>query len=224
MNLRYLGHSAFLITSSRGTAVVIDPYGTLIPYEFPAIAADVVVMSHEHADHSASWRLPGSPQLIKRTSEFPTEHEVNVARTGELLTITGTPTFHDDAQGRKRGPNTVYQWEMDGLRICHMGDLGHLLTENQAAAIGPVDALMLPVGGKITIGAQDAALVVNQLKPRWVFPMHYLTDAIASLSLASDPLDAFLGRMERVEHASSTAMELRKDRVPARTTIIVLEH
>ncbi len=224
MVVRYLGHSSFWISSAKGTSVVIDPYGAHVPYNFPPLDADVVVCSHEHRDHNADHRVGGKPMVVKRTHDFICEQEMTIQRTGETLAFHGIPTFHDNFQGRRRGPNTVWHWYWEGIHFCHLGDLGHLLTEQQVKIIGKVDVLFVPVGGKITLNPTEATLVVNQLNPRVVFPMHYLTPQIESLSLAEFTLNDFTSKMTTVEDAATMAMDLELARLPMQTKVILLRH
>lgn len=224
MIVRYLGHSSFWISSSKSTSVVCDPYGSHIPYNFPPLESDIVVISHEHRDHNADYRVGGKPMVVKRTHDFICEQELSVARTGETLAFHGIPTFHDNYGGRRQGPNTIWHWYWEGLHFCHLGDLGHLLTDQQIKFIGKIDVLFVPVGGKITLNPTEASLVVNQLSPRLVFPMHYLTPGIASHGLAEHPLEDFTSKMASVEDAATMAMDVDLARLPSTTKVVVLRH
>lgn len=225
MNVRYLGHSSFLINSSKGTSIILDPYGSAIPYNFPTISADIVLISHLHQDHNADWRVNGSPVVVTRTGEFQVEHEVPVSRTGEKMVFTGVPTFHDNMSGRRRGPNTAWIFHIEGVRYVFLGDLGHVLTDKQVKAIGgDTDILFLPVGGLSTIGPTEAALVANQLSPKIVFPMHYLTQTIEYNNLASESLESFLDKMEHVENAYSMSIDIDQIKLPSKTKVIILKY
>lgn len=224
MNIRYLGHSSFWISSSKGTSVVLDPYSTRMPYNFPPLEADVVIVSHEHHDHNADFRVSGNPMLIKRTHDFQCENEMTIQRTGETLTFHGIPTFHDNFQGRRRGPNTVWHWYWEGIHFAHLGDLGHLLDDQQLSTIGKVDVLFVPVGGKETIDPTEATLVVNQMEPKIVFPMHYLTPETESLGLCEYKLSDFTEKMSNVEDAATMAVEVELARLPSETKVIILRH
>ena len=224
MNIRYLGHASFWVSSGKGTSVVIDPYSTRMPYNFPNLDADVVIVSHEHHDHNAQFRVNGNPLLLKRTHDFQCENELTVERTGEHLTFHGLPTYHDNFQGRRRGPNTIWHFYWEGIHFAHMGDLGHLLTEPQLAALGKVDVVFMPVGGKETVDPTEATLVVNQLNPRIVFPMHYFTPEIEDLGLCEHPLEDFCAKMANVEDAATTAIEVELARLPSETKVIILRH
>lgn len=224
MNVRYLGHSCFLVSSSKGSSVVIDPYSQRIPYDLPQVEPDVVLVSHEHHDHNAYYRFENGPMLVKRSHGFPCETELNIARTGENLTFHGMPSFHDDQEGRRRGPNTIWHWFWEGVHFAHFGDIGHLLTDDQMATLGKIDVVFIPVGGKETLEPSQASLLVNQLNPRIVFPMHYKTDQIGEGPLCEHPLTAFTEKMSNVEDAATTAVEVELARLPAQTKVVCLRH
>jgi len=225
MNVRYMGHCSFLVNSSKGSSIVTDPYGIHLPYIFPPVSADVVLISHEHQDHNADWRVGGTPVVVKRTTEFPVEHEVPIKRNRENITFQGIPTYHDKHFGRRRGPNTTWVWHMEGVRYVFLGDIGHVLTEKQIQAIGgDADVLFLPVGGLTTVGPTEAALIVNQLTPKIVLPMHYLTPKIEHYNLAQDPLETFLNKMEKVEMTYTMSIDIDLARLPARTKVMVLKY
>ena len=196
MQVEWYGQSAFRLSSSDAT-VAIDPFADLsgltgrgIQFDYPAIdglTADLLLVTHEHVDHNGVQAVGGDPLILRSTAgrlESP---------IGE---ITAVASEHDQAAGTERGPNTIFSFELDGLRVCHFGDFGQReLRAEQAAAIGRVELLFVPVGGGPTIGAQDAAAIVDRLAPRWVVPMHYRTPRIGFLETA----DPFLESMARVE-------------------------
>ncbi|MBI3929379.1 MAG: MBL fold metallo-hydrolase [Armatimonadetes bacterium] len=224
MIVRYLGHASFWISSGKGTSVVCDPYASWIPYHFPPLDADIVVVSHEHRGHNADYRVGGNPLVVKRTHEFQCEQELTVPRTEEKMTFHGLPTFHDNYSGRKHGPNTVWHWYWEGIHYAHLGGLGHLLTDQQVHAIGKVDILFIPIGGKTTLNPTEAVLVVNQLSPRMVFPMHFLTDEIANHGLCEFRLEDFTSKMHNVEDTATMAVEVDLARLPSETKVMVLKH
>jgi len=185
MRIRWFGQSAFLLTGS--VRIAIDPFGDVgavsqRQFDYPPIAAsaDLLLITHEHFDHNAAEMIAGDPQVIRSTAgTFDSP-------TGEVRAIASE---HDDAAGTQRGPNSIVVFGLDGLQVCHFGDLGQAaLRAEQRAAIAAVDVLMLPVGGGPTVGGESAAAIVRELSPRLVIPMHYRTDAIDFL----DPPDAFL--------------------------------
>ena len=143
---------------------------------------------------------------------------------GENLKFHGMPSYHDDQEGRRRGPNTIWHWFWEGVHFAHFGDIGHLLTDEQLQTLGKVDVVFIPVGGKETMEPSQAALLVNQLNPRIVFPMHYKTDELGEGPLCEHPLSAFVDKMSNVEDAATTAVEVELARLPANTKVVCLRH
>jgi L-ascorbate metabolism protein UlaG (beta-lactamase superfamily) len=204
MQIRWFGQSAFLISAER--TVFVDPFGPMeglaergMQFDYPAIKgveADLLLVTHEHADHNAIDVVGGSPQIVRSTAgTFDSP-------LGEVIAVASE---HDDAAGTKRGPNTIFAFALNGLRLCHFGDFGQSeLRPEQQRAIGSVDVLLLPVGGGPTVGGEPAAAIVRALKPRLVVPMHYRTDAVNFL----DPPDAFLDALgARVERIAENVLE-----------------
>jgi L-ascorbate metabolism protein UlaG (beta-lactamase superfamily) len=198
MQVEWYGQSAFRLTSSE-TTVAIDPFGDLsglvsrgMRFDYPPIenlTAQLLLVTHEHPDHNGVEVVAGDPAILRSTAgrlQSP---------IGEVIAVASE---HDEAAGTERGPNTIFSFELDDLRVCHFGDFGQTaLRDEQAAAIGRVDVLFLPVGGGPTAGAQQAAAIVERLSPQWVVPMHYRTPHIGFLETA----EAFLelaGHVERL--------------------------
>jgi L-ascorbate metabolism protein UlaG (beta-lactamase superfamily) len=193
MQVEWYGQSAFRLRGERAT-VFIDPFGDVSPlasrgmqFEYPAISgvsADLVLVTHEHLDHNGVEAIDGAPAILRSTAgrlESP---------IGEVVAVASE---HDDAAGTERGPNTIFAFELDGIRVCHFGDFGQAaLRDRQREAIGSVDLLFLPVGGGPTIDAERALTITEQLAPRWVVPMHYRTPRIGFLETA----DTFLAEQE----------------------------
>lgn len=179
-----LWHSRFLIRLESGYRIVTDPFDPSCGYPVGAVTADAVLVSHHHHDHDAVDTLSGNPQVIDYAGEHTLTPDVKVF---------SVRTWHDDAQGAKRGGNLVHILQAEGLRVVHLGDLGHELTEEQAEAIGVPDVLMIPVGGFFTIDAKTAAGVVARLQPKVVLPMHFRTAYNAEWPIA--PADEFLQLM-----------------------------
>lgn len=211
MRLRWYGHSCFAITTAAGTRIVTDPFDGSIGYDIPRIEADIVLVSHDHYDHNYVEAIMGEPKVIKT----PGPHKI------ADVVIKGVPTFHDDLGGEKRGPNTVFIIEADGLRICHLGDLGHVLTRSQVADIGSIDVLLIPVGGTFTINACSAMEVVNQLNPKVVIPMHFKTPDEA---LPIDPADKFLEKAGGAERLANSFIELGPEDLPGEMKVVVLNY
>ncbi|HEV2975783.1 MAG TPA: MBL fold metallo-hydrolase [Solirubrobacteraceae bacterium] len=205
MRVEWYGQSAFQL-SADGRSVAIDPFGDMsalasgreVQWEYPAIAGvepNLLLVTHEHGDHNAVEAIAGEPTILRSTAG------TLQSPVGE---VTAIASEHDDAAGTQRGPNTIFRFTLDGILVCHMGDFGQSgLREEQARAIGEIELLFVPVGGGFTIGAEQAALVVDRLRPRWVVPMHYRTPRIGFL----EPADEFLAKADAVEHVPRSAFE-----------------
>ena len=205
MQIEWFGQSAFRLDAD-GKTVAIDPFGDMsalsrdrgIQWDYPAITGvepDLLLVTHEHGDHNGVEAIDGDPHTLRSTAGG---HDSPIGR------VTGVASEHDEVAGTERGPNTIFVFDFDGVRVCHMGDFGQGgLRPEQAEAIGEVDLLFVPVGGGPTAGAEQAALIVERLKPRWVVPMHYRTPRIGFLETA----DAFLDAAEQVERLSSPSFD-----------------
>ncbi|SHI02504.1 L-ascorbate metabolism protein UlaG, beta-lactamase superfamily [Sporobacter termitidis DSM 10068] len=185
MKIKWFGQSCFLITAENGTRIVTDPYENMLGYKLPVpLEAELVTTSHNHRDHNHVGAVCGDFEHIRDPGHF----------TAAGIELTGVETFHDNVSGAKRGKNIVYNLTIDGLRVCHCGDLGHLLSPEQLAAVGKADILMVPVGGgrALTLDARRAAEVMRQLRPAVVVPMHYRTKAMGPLGLAFGKVGDFI--------------------------------
>jgi L-ascorbate metabolism protein UlaG (beta-lactamase superfamily) len=210
MKIKFLGHAAFLITSDSGTKIITDPYetGPDLTYGEITESADIVTVSHDHLDHSNTAAVRGKPQVIK------------AATKAKGIKFKAIRAYHDDIGGRQRGNNTIFCFEVDGIRVCHLGDLGHLLDGRQVSEIGSVDILLIPVGGYFTIDARAATQVCNQLKPRVIIPMHYKTEK-GLPELAG--VDEFLRGKTNLKRLDSSEAEFKREGLPATSQIIVLK-
>ncbi|OGZ78146.1 MAG: hypothetical protein A2358_02240 [Candidatus Staskawiczbacteria bacterium RIFOXYB1_FULL_37_44] len=164
----WAGQSCFQIEVSNSrdheADIVIDPYDEETGLKMPSLSADILLVSHQHHDHNNIKAVKGEPFLV----EGPGEYEV------KGVFIQGIPSFHDDVNGKERGPNTIYIIEAEEMRFCHLGDLGQkLLTDEQVDKIGAVDVLMVPVGGEYTIDSASAQKIIGQIDPKIVIPMHF---------------------------------------------------
>lgn len=211
MKVKWLGHASFLITSQNGTRVITDPYavGMGISYGEIRETADIVTVSHEHGDHNNVAAVSGSPEVVRDAG----------VQDAKGIEFTGVASFHDDAQGSERGPNTIFCFAVDGVKLCHLGDLGHPLTAEQAAEVGEVDVLLAPVGGFFTIDAGVATQIVDLLKPRVVIPMHFSTDKCA---YPISGVEDFLKGKSNVRKVDGSEVELTKDELPPATEVVVL--
>jgi len=210
MEITWLGHSCFKLKGSQAT-VITDPYSPELGYKLGKLSARIVTVSHQHPGHGYEQGVGGQPKVVKG----PGEYEIS----GVL--ITGIATFHDGERGEKRGKNTVYLIEIDELSVCHLGDLGHVLTVEQVEEIDDVDVLLLPVGGVSTINAPMAAEIVRQLEPKAVIPMHYKTPA---LKRELEPVDRFLKEIGAKDVAPQPKLSISKSHLPDSTQVILLEY
>lgn len=212
MKVKWLGHACFLISSDSGIRIITDPYtvGEGINYSPIEETADIVVVSHEHGDHNNVSAIKGKPQIVKGSG----------TKTAKGIEFRGIATYHDEAQGKQRGKNTVFCFTVDGIRLCHLGDLGHVLTSEQTGEIGAVDVLFVPVGGFYTIDASLATRICNLLKPRVVIPMHFKTTKCA-YPIAG--VEDFLKDKKEVNRAGTSEIELQREKLPPATRIIVLQ-
>jgi L-ascorbate metabolism protein UlaG (beta-lactamase superfamily) len=212
MKVKSLGHACFLITSRSGSTVITDPYavGGGINYSPINEAADVVVVSHDHDDHSNVSAVQGNPEVIKGSG----------MKTAKGIQFKGVATSHDDSEGQQRGPNTAFCFTIDDLKLCHLGDLGHVLSPGQVAEIGSVDILFAPVGGFFTIDATAAGRVCDQLKPKVVIPMHFKT---AKCAYPIAGVDDFLRDRKNVRDVQGSEVEFERKDLPAATEIVVLQ-
>lgn len=203
-----MGHSCFRIKGSQAV-VITDPFPPDLGYSLGKPTASIVTVSHQHPSHSYIRGIGGEPKIV----QGPGEYEIS----GVL--IIGVATFHDAEGGQKRGKNTVYLMELDGVAVCHLGDLGHVLSNEQVEEIGNVDVLLLPVGGTSTIDAAMAAEVIRQLEPRAVVPMHYKTPLI---SRQLDPVEKFLKEMGIEPIEPRPKLSLTRSNLPASTQVFLL--
>lgn len=209
MEIEWLGHSCFRLRSREAT-LVTDPYDKSIGLNLPRPRADIVTLSHDHPGHNAAAGVRGDPYVVRG----PGEYEV------KSVFVTGVQSYHDKRQGRDRGPNTVYVIELDGLRICHAGDLGFVPSQTQAEGYGEIDILLLPVGGVTTLNASEATELVSLLEPRVVIPMHY---RVPELAFKLDPVDKFIKEMGLKPPQPVESYKVTRDSLPKETQIVLLE-
>jgi L-ascorbate metabolism protein UlaG (beta-lactamase superfamily) len=209
MKVEYLGHSAFVITSDSGLKIITDPYtrSPSLTYGEITESADIVTISHDHLDHCNPAAVRGSPQVVKGAGRVVVKG----------IEFNGIASYHDEARGRMRGNNTIFCFDVDGIRVCHLGDLGHLLDNRQVQEIADVDILFIPVGGNFTIDARAASQVCNQLKPSVIIPMHYKTErGIPGIA----GVDEFLKGKDNVTRLDRSEVEFKQ--LPPPSQIMVL--
>jgi L-ascorbate metabolism protein UlaG (beta-lactamase superfamily) len=216
MKIKWYGHAAFLISSDQGLKIITDPYesgayGGQLAYGKIKDQADIVLTSHDHADHNDTKSLPGSPQIIKGSG----------SKTLKGISFKGIPTYHDPSKGSERGTNTIFTFSVDGVRVCHLGDLGHILSEKELGDIGPIDLLLIPVGGYFTIDPKEATRVAEQIQPKVLIPMHYKTE---KCGFPIAPVEEFLKGKPTPKRPKSSEATLDKKSLPQKMEIVVLEH
>ena len=216
MKIKYYGHAAFLITSDQGLKIMIDPYepgafGGQLSYGKIKDQADIVLTSHDHADHNYTKDLPGTPQVVKGSG----------SKTIKGISIKGISTYHDPSKGSERGANTIFTFKINNIQLCHLGDLGHLLSDKELAEIGPVDILMVPVGGVFTIDPIEATRVAEQIKPKILIPMHFKTEK-CGFPIAT--VEDFLKGKKNARRPKASEATFDKATLPQQMEIVVLEH
>ena len=209
MEITWLGHSCFRMKGKEAT-LVTDPYSESLGYPMSELAANIVTISHSHPGHSYADGVGDGPRVIRG----PGEYEI-----ADVL-IIGMPTFHDSEEGGERGRNTIYLIEMDELRLCHLGDIGHLLSPQQVEELGNVEILLVPTGGVSTINAKVASELVRLLNPRIIIPMHYNTEMTSWL----DPVDDFLKEMGQKETVSQNKLLVTRSNLPSEARVVLLDY
>jgi L-ascorbate metabolism protein UlaG (beta-lactamase superfamily) len=203
----WAGQSCFQVSVSNSrdhsADIVIDPFDEeKTGLKLPNLSADIVLVTHNHFDHNAVKDVKGTPFVI----DGPGEYEV------KGVFVQGIPSFHDDANGKEKGQNTIYVFEAEDMRFCHLGDLGQkLLTDEQLEKIDKVDVLMIPVGGEFTIDSSSAQKVISQIEPKIVIPMHY---ALPKLKMKLDEVSKFLKTMGKPAIAPQDKLTIKASALP----------
>jgi L-ascorbate metabolism protein UlaG (beta-lactamase superfamily) len=213
VTIRWLGHSCFLISLDDTVKLVTDPFDDSVGYPKPDVFADVCVVSHDHFDHNCVTAVKGNPQVVKGSGE----------KKAKNVNFKGVGAFHDEKQGSLRGENTIFLWELGGIKFAHVGDLGTELSPDQINQMGTVDVLFVPTGGYYTIDAPTADKVVSALNPKVVIPMHYKTTVMGS-NFPIAGVDEFLQGKEDVVKVGKNSVAFKKETLPQKTTIYVLEY
>lgn len=223
--LTWLGHPTFILTTSTGLTALLDPMAPAVGYPLtPVNGVDLVTVSHEHSDHNFVSLATGTPTIVRGLAG---NDWAKIDQTIKGVRVRTVSTFHDEAQGAQRGKNAVFVFEINGMKIAHLGDLGHKLSDDQVKAVGNVDAVMIPVGGFYTIDGKNAAQVVAQLNPKVVIPMHYKTPALsASLSAVLATADDFIAALGNSAKVTQTgqSITLSSTKMPNERTVMVMSY
>ena len=210
MKIKYLGHSCFQIISQKGVSLITDPY-TKVGYELPSgLKADVVTTSHAHFDHNFTQAVQ-SKTVVSQVGAYSVWD----------IQIQGIPSWHDEKMGALRGENVIFKFVVDGITVCHLGDLGEDITEALTQKIGGVDVLLLPVGGTYTINAEQAKALLEGVAPKVVIPMHFKADGKLDISDVSMFLQQFSPSM--IQKEKNGEVEISKENLPSSLRIVYLE-
>ncbi len=207
MELSWLGHSCFQLRGKNVT-LITDPFSPQLGLSLGKINAPIVTISHDHPGHNYAAGVGGNPRVVRG----PGEYEIN-----DVL-IIGVASYHDNKRGQELGRNTIYVIHMDDLIICHLGDLGHTLQEEQLEEVADADVLLVPIGGQHTINAAQAAEVISQVEPRIIIPMHYLSLP----GETSGPLDKFCREMGIETINTQPKLLITRSTLPAETQVVIL--
>src|SRR6266705_4788782 len=213
MEISWLGHSCFMLRGNNVT-LIADPFSPQLghpqgePLKLGKVNAPIVTISHNHPGHNFAEGVGGNPRVVRG----PGEYEIS-----DVL-ITGVASYHDNKRGAERGRNTIYVIHMDDLVICHLGDLGHTLQEEQLEEVADADILLIPIGGGATLNGAQAAEVISQVEPHIIIPMHYYNEAPE----APDPLDKFCREMGIEVINTQPKLTVTRNSLPAEPQVIIL--
>ena len=208
MEILWLGHSCFQLRGKNVT-LITDPFSPVSQHSLGKVNSSIITISHNHPGHNYAQGVGGNPRVVRG----PGEYEIS-----DVL-ITGVASYHDDKRGQERGRNTIYVIHMDDIVICHLGDLGHTLQEEQLEEVADADVLLIPIGGTNTINATQAAEVISQVEPRIIIPMHYRLIG----GDASDPLQKFCREMGIETINAQPKLLVTRTNMPAETQVVILE-
>lgn len=220
MDIIYLGHASFKLRGKTGI-VVTDPFDSeFVGFDFPKVSADIVTVSHHHPDHD-------NVQAVSGTARRPEPFIIDAPGEYELqdISIFGYASFHDDKNGAERGKNTIMVIAIDGIRVAHLGDLGHTLSDQQIDNLGAIDVLLIGVGGDSAIGPKQAAEIIQAIEPSIVIPMHYKTEKHTAQPFAKKlPIEAFLKEMGKEGIEPIEKLTLTPGSLPEEMEVVVLKN
>lgn len=208
MEITWYGRACFRLKGREAT-VITDPCPPSTGFVAGKHDVDLLTLSHDHKDHTYTRSITAGLTLTR-----PGEYEYH------SVLVTGVRAFHDGSRGTDRGGNIVFSVELDGVHVCHLGDLGHLLTEEQLSELGPVDVLLVPAGGNFTISPAEAAEVVAQVSPKIVIPMHYAVDGGSNDLLGPD---RFLHEMGITDPVRQPKAAVTPSSLPDESQVVLLE-
>lgn len=218
MEIKYLGHSSFRLKGKNGT-VVTDPFDSkMVGLNYPSgVSAEIVTVSHQHGDHNQVDRVKGTANRAEPlVLDQPGEYEANG------ISVFGVSSWHDNEKGAKRGENVIFVFQIDGVTIAHLGDLGHELSKEKIEEIGPVDVVLIPVGGEFTIGPEEAKKVILELSPGIVVPMHYKAPGMTAEFDGLATVDQFLEKAGFEKVRREDKLKVDSSSLPEDTEVVVL--
>lgn len=208
MEINWLGHSCFRL-KGKETTVITDPFHPDYGYQLTKVQSDIVTISHNHLGHNYTESLTGNPKILSGPGEYEVK---NVA-------VTGVATFHDNENGKKLGKNTIFVFEMDGLVVCHLGDIGHEPAPEVLAAIGEIQILMVPVGENTTFPVKIAIDLIKDMAPRIIIPMHF---KLPESNLLLEPVEKFLKEFGVKELAPTPKFSVTRSNLPMDSRVVSL--
>jgi len=210
VKITWLGQSSFLLEDSKGRTLLTDPFDATLGYKIYEGSPDIVTISHQHFDHNYTEKLKGNYKIIDKIGIYNSYD----------IPIKGIPSYHDKNKGAKRGDNIIFTFRMDDYTLCHLGDLGHSLSNNNIDAIGIVDILFVPVGGNYTMDGKEASEVTKRINPKIVIPMHYKT---SQASLPLDGVETFLMYMKNALKIGSNTLVIN-DKIKESLSVKILNY
>lgn len=208
MKIQWIAHSCFLIEDSLGKRILTDPFHKSIGYEPYKESVQAVTISHNHFDHNNSESYADKSIIINKCGF----HDLGFAK------VHGFSSYHDNLQGAKRGNNIIFVYEIDGFRLCHLGDLGHALDSEYVSKLGTIDILFIPVGGHYTLDGSEAYKLCSVIKSSIVIPMHYHT---SDNTMSLDGPEEFIVHMKNVEKIQGSTF-LIESKKPYKNKVILL--
>src|SRR3989442_12727086 len=213
MEILWLGHSCFQLRGKNVT-LITDPFSPQPGHSLGKVNASIVTISHNHPGHNYAQGVGGQPRIVRG----PGEYEIS-----DVL-ITGVASYHDNKRGQELGRNTIYVIHMDDVVICHLGDLGHTLQEEQLEEVADADVLLIPIGGQHTLNATQAAEGISQVELHVIIPMHYQTAAFEGKRDTLDPLDKFCREMGVEVINTQPKLIVTRRSLPSESHVVLLSH
>lgn len=200
MKIKWYGHSCFEITSDTGVKIITDPFDERVGYKVPSVEADIITVSHSHYDHDNTSIVKSDHVLLNRVGED------NI----KGVKVIGIKSYHDDVFGEKRGENVIFKYYLDGMVVCHLGDLGCIPSEDELNKLRDIDILIIPVGGIYTIDSEKAVELIGKTGTKVIIPMHYKTE---KLKFELEPVDNFTKYFHNVCYLDDNQLEIYKENI-----------